>query len=182
VGSASGALEKIRGDAAGEQLGMFPVPSRFTGKRREALQGAIEHRRKAGRPAGARNKSTEELRRYLLARGADPLQCLVEWSLHTPTSLAAELQCTRLEAFDRLKDLWKEAAPFFYGKAVSVDGEGNAVPFFQMNFGGAQGPGQALPPWLYQGGPPPIKRLENQPLAAPEDPVSHGDVSHEVPK
>lgn len=182
VGAASAALEKKSEAARGEQLPMFVVPTRFTGPRGEQVQRALEHQRRAGRPPGARNKSTEELKRYFLARGADPLQRLVEWGLHSPTSLAAELGCTRLEAFDRLVELWGEAAPFFYGKAVPVDGDGNAVPFFQMNFGGASSPGQALPPWLYEGGPAPMKTLQNQPLETPADPVSHGDKSHGEPK
>lgn len=182
VGAASAGLEKISADAAGEQLPMFVVPTRFVGERALELQAEIATRRKAGRPKNSKNKSTEELRRYFLARGVDPLQRLIEWGMHTPETLARELCCSHLEAFDRLVEVWSTAAVFFYGKAVPVDGQGNAVPFFQMNFGGGAAPGQALPPWVYPGGPPPMKTLENQPLGDAADPVSHADVSHEVPK
>lgn len=173
VAAAAGELARRHDEA--EQIGMFPVPTRFTGARGEAVQAAIaEQRRRAGRPPGAQNKSTVAMRQWLLSRGADPLQRLMEFALHTPTSLAAELGCTRLEAFRELRALWEACAPFFHGKALPVDDDGKPLPFFQMFMGGAGAADQARPPWKY------IE--ENQPLRIAPDPVSHAAVSHEVPK
>ena len=116
----NGVVEATRGEA----LELFPAPTRFSGGRATHLQLALRARNGPGRPAGAQNLGTKEFREYLLGRGVSPLQRIMEWSMHTPTSLAAELQCSRLEAFDRLKDLWSELAPFLHQRmplAVEVD-------------------------------------------------------------
>src|SRR3989304_877895 len=96
----------------GEALELFPAPTRFSGGRATHLQLALRARNGPGRPAGAPNLGPKEFPHNPLGRGVAPLQRIMEWSMHTPTSLAAELQCSRLEAFDRLKDLWSEVAPF----------------------------------------------------------------------
>lgn len=44
-----------------------------------------------GRPKGARNKSTEEIRRYITARYKHPLIALAEMWSRTPTELAQEM-------------------------------------------------------------------------------------------
>jgi hypothetical protein len=110
--------------AAGNQVELFPAPTRHTGRRADALQLALRDRAGAGRPPGSGNLATKEFREFLLARGVSPLVQIMRWSMHTPTSLAAELGCTRLEAFDRLKDLWGELAPYLHQRmpqAVEVD-------------------------------------------------------------
>jgi hypothetical protein len=107
-----------------EQLELMAVPTRFTGARADALQLALRHRHGAGRPPGAQNLGTKEFREYLLGRGVSPLQQMMQWAMHTPTSLAAELQCSRIEAMKLLKDLWGELAPYLHQRmplAVEVD-------------------------------------------------------------
>lgn len=175
-------IADVQKSAAGEQLPMFDVPTRHTGARAAELQRAIEHKRDRGRPPGATNKATKAMREYLLGRGINPLQAMMQWALHTPTSLAAEIGCTRLEAFDRLKDLWAELAPFFAAKMVPVDDEGRPLPFFQFNFAGtamAARPGaSAEPPWITA-----LRQLEeNQGLKDVTPQVSHGATSHEGEK
>lgn len=49
-------------------------------------------RRSAGRPAGARNRSTEEWRRHLLSRYASPLVGLLEMAARDVRALAEELE------------------------------------------------------------------------------------------
>ena len=173
----NGVAAEIAGDraaAAGEQLPMFEAPTRFSGPRAGHLQRALEHKRSRGRPPGSVNKSTKAFREWMLARGVHPLQAMMQWALHSPTSLAAELGCTREEAFGHLRGLWADLAPYFASKMVPVDDEGRPVPMFMMQFGQFGAPKEAggQPPWDY------LKTLENQALPAPEDPVSHGDVSH----
>jgi len=173
-GAAAGIAEAEK-SAAGEQLPMFEVPTRHTGARAAELQRAIEHKRERGRPPGATNKATAQMREYLLGRGINPLQAMMQWALHTPTSLAAELGCTRLEAFDRLRDLWAELAPYFSPKMVPLDGDGRPIPTFLMQFGafGATPQAGGRAPWNY---------LEDQQVIDATPQVSHGAVSHEGEK
>lgn len=179
VAAAAGDLGARKAAAAGEQLALLPVP--MGNPRAKHLRHDVERRNQAGRPPGAVNKSTAQLREWLLARGVHPLQRMMEWMLHTPQSLAAELGCTQLEAFDRLRQLWADAAPFFAPRLQPTDDQGNAVPFFQMVMGGNQvaiGSGASVPPWIYAGGPAPLAIEQNQALSEPAEAVSHGDVSH----
>jgi|GEM_PF-4273285 len=112
VGAAKAEYEADRARAEGEQPSLFPAPTRFSGPRADALNLALREHHGPGRPAGSPNKSTEEWRQFLLGHGVSPLVQMMRWSLMTPTALAAELKCERLEAFDRLKSLWVELAPY----------------------------------------------------------------------
>lgn len=161
-----------------DQLSMFAVPTRFQGARAEAIQAGAELRR--GRPAGSTNAATEDWRKLLLSRGKSPLQSLMEWSLHTPTTLAAELQCTRLEAFKLLKEVWAELSPYLHARMAPVDDKGvPVVPMFHMSAPGGQvavlaGAGAA--PWEgpWSGY---TETQQNQALPRPSDAVSDGAVS-----
>lgn len=55
------------------------------------LVAPIERSGKRGRPPGARNKSTEQWRQYLLSRYRSPLVGLMELYSRTPAELAREL-------------------------------------------------------------------------------------------
>lgn len=124
VKAAAGEFSATHTAARGEALELFPVPTRHSGSRADALQLALRDRAGAGRPPGAGNLATKEFRDFLMARGVSPLVQIMRWSMHTPTSLAAELQCSRVKAFELLKDLWAELAPYLHQKmpqAVEVD-------------------------------------------------------------
>jgi hypothetical protein len=112
VGAAKAEYEEQVARAAGEQQSLFPAPTRFTGPRADHLNLALREHHGPGRPAGSANKSTEEWRQFLLGHGVSPLVQMMRYSLMTPTALAAELQCSRADAFDRLKSLWVELAPY----------------------------------------------------------------------
>jgi hypothetical protein len=164
-------IASARAAADGEIVDLFPLPGCERGVNDGAARERAIDARKRGRPPGAANKSTKDLREYLLRRGVNPLQAMMEWALHTPESLAAELGCTRLEAFDRLAGVWRELAPYFAAKMVPVDDEGRPLPMFAMQFGVFGGRpetgGQA--PWLY---------LQNQGLGDAASALSHGEPSH----
>ena len=64
------------------------------------------------------------LREYLLKRGVNPIALMMQWGLHSPTTLAAELGCSRLEAFRELRAVWAELGPYFASKLVAVDDQG----------------------------------------------------------
>lgn len=204
LAAAGGAMARDRAAAEGEQLSMLAVP--IGNPRAKHLRAAVERRNKAGRPPGAVNKSAKELREYLLARGVHPLQRMMEFMLHSPQSLAVELNCSMLEAALFLRELWKDAAPYFAPKLVPTDTEGRELPFFQMIVGGQHAhlaAGEGGVPWLdpATGQPwgavagaveaqPSASRAQSATLTANEEtqqnqalltspaPVSHGPVSH----
>ena len=93
---------------------------------------------KGGRPVGARNKSTEAWREYLLSRYRSPLVALLEMCNRTPTELATDLglKCevfvgsgefrTRREVLDVVKaaemqmDAHKAVLPYLHQKAPTA--------------------------------------------------------------
>jgi len=173
----------------GEQLAMLmPPPSRLgDAKAAEQTRSIVEsHRaRGAGRPPGARNVATRQMLEYLRRHGADPMEERFRWAMHTPETLSKELNCTFLEAFDRLMDLWKDLTRYFYAPMAPVDGEGNAVvPSFAMFIGGAPvGQAGGLPPWMSD--PEVRARIEkeqvNQRVRESAVDVSHDGKSHDAP-
>lgn len=83
-------------------------------------------RRGPGRPPGAKNRSTEEWRRYLLARYTSPLVVLAEIMSRPTHLLAEEIGCTKAEALAIQKSAAVELAPYLHGKMpveVQVSGE-----------------------------------------------------------
>lgn len=179
VAAAAGAVATV--DQV-EQLPLFAVPTH--GRAERVNVGAIERataeaegvRRGPGRPKGAENRATREWRDYLLRRGEHPLEWMMRWSMHTPESLAAELGCTKAEAFDRLAKLRTELAPYFMPKMQPVDEDGRPVPMVNLTIGGS-GPGgdPALPPWLRYNG----ETAEISHSAEPVGEQSQAPQSHE---
>jgi len=164
-----------RAAAEPDQVELFELPTRLEGARGDEQRAKVKAQG-PGRPPGARNKSTVAIRDYLLARGVDPLVRMAQWAMHTPETLATELDCSKLEAFRELRATWLGLAPYLHGHAAPVDQDGNAVPILQMIIGGElQGarPGGA-PPWKY------IEEL--QAVNDPAGDVSHAAVSHGAAK
>jgi len=186
LAEAGAAIAADQAEAAGEQLDMLQAPSRFDGEVGERQRRTlIEHHRARGRPPGARNVATREMLAFLRARGLDPMEQRFRWAMHTPETLAKELNCTLLDAFDRLEGLWRDLTRYFYAPMAPVDGHGNpVVPNFAMFIGGqAVGQGGGLPAWLTD--PEVRKRLEieqaNQALSREATDVSDAGKSDDAP-
>lgn len=171
-----------------EQLDLMP-PSRF-----DQIDEPDQHTRmveavkrdRAGRPPGAKNKTTRDMLDFVRKTIGDPMLESARWAMHTPETLARELGCTKAEAFDRLQKIRSDLLPFFYAKQAPVDADGKPVPGLTVEFQG-QGTarigadGHQLPPWLYQQGDPTPheKSQQNQRLIDVTPAVSHGSVSHD---
>lgn len=164
-----------------EQLGMFGDLPPGLDPSNEFHRGAIEGvKRQPGRPAGAENRATRDVKALINRLLGDPLLELANYARHTPESLARVLGCSKLEAFDRLMAIHRELAPFMHARLAPVDGQGNAVvPTFQMSIGGAPQAGAgAGKPWDYLD----LVATENPAKSTQGDDVSHDDVSHGEPK
>jgi len=135
----------------------------------EAAQEDAEARRKRGRPAGSANRSTVELRRWLLAGGIVPQKWMADWLLISPEELGKRLGCSTAQAFDRQTRLAIELAPYLVPKMAPVGDDGKAAPMLVINMGGS-GAAQAggLAPWEEEYGV-----LENQSLTDDRVAKSH---------
>lgn len=156
VAAAAAEVADLHAAAEGEQVEMFALPTRFVGAEADEQAARVERARgKAGRPPGAVNRSTALLRDYLLARGVSPLEQMFRWALHTPETLAAELDCSKKEAFLHLRQLWADLAPYLHARQAPVDDTGKPVPIFNLQFGATGGDMAAqigtgsVPPWGY---------------------------------
>lgn len=170
VDEATRDLDAARQAAAGEQLDLIGIASTGvvqpydrrkqdekdeTREEREARHAAAlasaDAQRKAGRPPGSANRSTQAFRDFLFKRNASPAMKLIGFLQHTPESLALELGCSKADAFDRLVGVARELMPYELSKLAPVDEKGNAVmPSFTFTLNGeadaGPGPG-AVPPW-----------------------------------
>lgn len=184
VAEAGQALAEARSETEGEQLELLPpLRASLSGRARDrAVEAVREHRR--GRPSGSENKATQDVKVFVRRVFGDPLIEMARWAQHTPETLALELGCSKLEAYDRLMSLMRELRKMFYADAVPVDDDGRPVPHLIMQVGGVVvGAPGAPPPWVYPGGPEPpdgfIEQNEqNQSLIARDPEGSHVAGSH----
>lgn len=87
--------------------------------------GSAERTGKAGRPKGARNRSTEEWRRHLLGRYSSPLEAVLKVATTSREALALEVfgvsferleRDERLQLFDRRVRAAEAALPYLHQK------------------------------------------------------------------
>lgn len=153
-GAVAAAGELARGGGAEEEqldlVGMLPP-------RREAEDAGLvrDHvlanarARGVGRPLGAPNLATRQVKEFIVKVFGDPLIESARWLLHTPATLARALDCTVAEAFDRQQRIREALAPYIHAKVAPVGEDGQPVPFFQLIMGSPGGPGAvARAPWL----------------------------------
>lgn len=179
AGVIASAASAAAAEAKVEQLDLMPATRFEPGSERHDKLVEAVRANKRGRPPGAENVATREMKAFVLKVFGDPLLWRFRYLQHTPETLARELNCTFLEAYDRLDRLAADLSRLFYGQMAPVDGTGQAVtPRLTMVFPGQSAPaigadGAIRPPWMY------IEQTqENQALSAPSEAASHGDVSH----
>lgn len=146
-------VAEVKAAAEGEQLGLFapPIPD---GALRDTIVAEAEAReKKAGRPKGATNLATRQLREFIFSRGKNPVIWKISWLTMTVEQLAAYLGCTKLEAFDRQRMLADSLQGLVLPNLAATDENGNAVPTISMVFGGVSpGVSPDRPPWEYLDG------------------------------
>lgn len=90
----------------------------------------LERRRGPGRPAGSKNKRTEEWLEYLQSQYTSPLVALAKtWSADTE-KLAAKLRTSREKAFEIQQSAARASLPYWHQKqpvAVEIDAKGHAT-------------------------------------------------------
>lgn len=167
-------IAKEAANAAGAQVELFGLPcADKTGR----IADAVARQRKAGRPPGSSDATTKALRDYLLRRGVLPQQSLMQWFMLGPEGLAVALGCNKLDAFREWRALGDALGRYFMAPMQPVDGEGNALPVFNVLIGGQAGlvgaNGAVLPPWSYMDGRP----EQNQQVIQGDDEQSQKDES-----
>lgn len=142
-------------DAAAEQLSLLPdMPLCEIAGGAASAENEYSAPRGRGRPAGAKNKNTEEWRNYLLSRYRSPLEVLAETYSRSIIQLAADLgylvrdekgRITRTPKPDELEGLLKiqlqcakELAPYVHQKQpMAIDAGENGLMQLIINTGAA---------------------------------------------
>ncbi|MFG1300355.1 hypothetical protein V5F49_11230 [Xanthobacter sp. V3C-3] len=138
-------------------------------------------RRGPGRPPGALNRLTKDIRKLILAQHRHPLLALAEIYSCDVMELARLLDCKPLDALNTQIRAAAELAPYLAAKQAAVDDSGQAVlPVLQLNFGGpapaalAASDGRGAISILDV-----AQIVENQRVIEGEAVASHGDASHD---
>lgn len=141
--------------APAEQLDMLAATAEGAADPHRAVAAARaaetdQLRRGRGRPAGSRNRRTQDWAEYLLSRYRSPLVVLAETYSRPAAELAAELGCSRLEAGQMQLKAAAELAPYLHGKMpveVNLSGRANlvlSVPGLDVPLGVSEGGSSGL--------------------------------------
>lgn len=98
-----------------EQLPLLPTSAQRAEQESSSAGGTG-----VGRPRGSRNRRTSELVGFLLSRYTHPLVGLAETYSRPVGVLAAELGCSKLEAFQLQVTAMKELAPYVAQKLPTM--------------------------------------------------------------
>lgn len=138
--------------AEAEQLDLLAASQRPSAERlswnEEKLAAEVARTGKGGRPKGAQNLATRELKQWIVhLLGGTPQEQMARWAMLQPEELAKRLGCTVAEAFDRQQKIRMELAPYFMARMQPVDDQGRPVPFVALAIGGQVGNANGGAPW-----------------------------------
>lgn len=116
---------------AAQQLALMPEDAEAA---EAALAAGIEERRGPGRPAGAVNRATRQMRDYILRNFTDPavglaqtgLRSTLESTIAAAIALAQQLGCKPIEALELMRKCSAELMPYVHSKqplAVAIQGK-----------------------------------------------------------
>ena len=110
---------------------------------------------KGGRPKGAQNLSTRQLREFLLVKmgGKTPQEQVAQWASLGPEGLAKAMVMQRGDAFALWLRMQEWLGRYFMAPMVPVDADGKPAPSIMVSIGGQTGivtaSGEVKPPWAY---------------------------------
>lgn len=140
----------------------------------------VRSRQGAGRPAGAQNRVTRDIRRLILSSYKHPLVALAEIYSTDTLALAHHLGCKPIEAANLQKACAAEVSPYLAAKQAAVDDKGEtAMPTLIMNFGDGSGAPIAVSGGALSIDAVSLQHLQNQRLSEAEAEGSHDDGSHD---
>ena len=125
------AIAQLREEMAdmqtGEQLSLLPTPGNAA---MAQADDTTAKRDGPGRPAGSKNRSTSEWTKFISANYRDPRLFMADSYTRPVQQLAAELDCSLLEAFKIQAYCAKELLPYMAQKqpmAVQIDSRGQVT-------------------------------------------------------
>lgn len=100
-----------------------------------AISNAIEDNKRPGRPKGAKNRSTEEWRKYFFARvHKSPLIMLGELYCKTTAELAEEMGCNRIDALKTQVAAANAVLPYVHQKQpIAIEDNTQSLPAIYIN-------------------------------------------------
>lgn len=127
-----------------------------------------------GRPAGSKNRRTEEWARFILSQRRSPLLFMAEICATPLADLARTMACTKLEAAEFARKCASDLAPYLHQRqpqAIAVEGA-NAGMLTIIQFGAPGGPDLGAFGLAMQ-------VQQNQGVSEAIEDASHGDASHD---
>jgi hypothetical protein len=107
--------------ARAQQLDLLPLKPTAAIADEPAPRQPETRAAKGGRPKGATNIATRELRDYMLGRYRSPLIAMAETYARPVHELARALHCTLLEAFQLQQAAARDLAPYLHQKLTPLD-------------------------------------------------------------
>ncbi len=164
AGAVADLLDEVKASlpAPAEQLDLLAASQRPVGELIRwddaKVAAEAERTRKAGRPKGAKNLATRELKQWIVQLlGGTPQERLARWAAMEPEELARRLGCSVHEAWKEQRRIEVELMPYFMARMQPVDDQGRPVPLVALSVGGQVGQASGAEPWAewFSGRPQP---------------------------